>query len=88
MLPCVLLSANASDKKCERILQKLHKEANQAWKDITHVVFDHQLRYDSQLASFINSVEKTLQAKWDKVWEHMLSNMAGMPQDTCLCLAL
>ena len=28
----ILLSANASDKKCKRTLQKLHKEADQAWK--------------------------------------------------------
>ena len=60
----VLLSVNASNKKHERTLQKLHKDTN-------HMVFDHQLRYDSELASFINSAEKTLQAKWDKVWECM-----------------
>ena len=31
-----------------------------------------------------------LQAKWDKVWEHMqnLMDTGGMPQDTCLCLTL
>ena len=54
------------------------------------MVFDHQLRYDSELASFINSTEKTLQAKGDEVWECMqsLTNAAGMLQDTCLCLAL
>ena len=86
----VLLSANASNKKCERTLQKLHKEAAQAWKDTNHVVFDQQLRYDLELASFINSAEKMLHAKLDEVWECMQNqtNVIGMPQDTCLCLTL
>ena len=79
----ILLSANTSNKKHERTLQKLCKEADQAWKDTNHMVFDHQLRY-------ITSVEKMLRAKRDEVWEHMqsLTNVAGMPQDTCLHLAL
>ena len=86
----VLLSANASNKKCKRTLRKLCKEADQAWEDTNHVVFDHQLRYDLQLASFINSAKKTLQAKWDEVWECMqsLTDAVGIPQDACLHLTL
>ena len=86
----ILLSANTLDKKCERTLQKLHKEAEQAWKDTNNMVFEHQLRYNSQLAGFITSTKGTLQAKWDEVWEcmHSLTDTAGMPQDTCLCLTL
>ena len=54
------------------------------------MVFQHQLRYNSQLASFITSAEGMLQAKQDKVWVCMesLVDSSRMPRDTCLCLAL
>ena len=86
----ILMSANAPDKKLEKTLRKLHREANQAWKDTNNVVYEHQLRYDLQLAGFIMSTKEMLQAKWDEVWECMQNfvDMEGMPQVTCLCLAL
>ena len=67
----ILMSANTSDKKCEKTLQKL------------------QLRYDLQLAGFIISA-KGQGAKQDEAWECMQSllDTMGVPQDTCLCLAL
>ena len=86
----VLISANAPDKKCQRTLRKLCKEANQAWKDTNNVVYKHQLRYDWQLAGFITPTEGVLQAKWDEILEHMqnLMDMGVMSLDTCLCLAV
>ena len=42
----VLMSANAPDKKHQRTLSKLHREADHAWKDTNNVVYEHQLRYD------------------------------------------
>ena len=86
----VLMSANAPDKKCDKTLHKLHREADQDWKDTNNVVYKHQLKYDLQLAGFIMSAKGMLQAKQDKVWEHIqnLVNMGGMPKDTCLCLTL
>ena len=43
-----------------------------------------------QLAGVITSTKKILQEKWDKVWEciHSLTEVAGIPQDVCLHLAL
>ena len=86
----ILMSANTPNKKHEKTLDKLHREADQAWKDTNNVVFDHQLRYNSQLAGFITSTNGTLQAKQDEVWEHMQSpvNTSGMPQEICLCFPL
>ena len=79
----ILMSTNAPNKKWEKTLQKLQREANQAWKDTNDVVFKHQLRYDSQLVSFITSAERMLQAKQDEVWACMQSlvDSSGMPQD-------
>ena len=67
----ILVCANAPDKKCEKTLWKLHREADQTWKDTKNVVFEHQPRYDLQLASFITSAEGKLQGKWDDVLVHM-----------------
>ena len=49
----VLMSANSPNKKHEKTLWKLCREADQAWKDTNNVVFKHQLRCNSHLASFI-----------------------------------
>ena len=51
----ILPGNQASDKKCEETLQWLHMEANQAWKDTNNVVYNHQLRYDSELMAFIST---------------------------------
>ena len=86
----ILMGENTPDKKHEKTLHKLCREADQARKDTNNVVFDHRLRYNSQLAGFITSTKGTLQAKQDEVWEHMQSpvDTVGMPQEICLCLAL
>ena len=50
----------------------------------------HQSAKVFHLAGFITSTKRILQAKGDKVLEHMqsLTDRVGMPQDTCLCLIL
>ena len=69
---------------------KLCEEVDKAWENTNNVVFDHQLRYDVQLAGFITSTKTILQEKWDEVWEcvQSLTEVAGIPQDICLHLAL
>ena len=64
-----LMNRDGTDKKCTETLQKLHKEADQAWEDTNNVVYDHQLQYDTQLKGFIASTKRTLQEKWDEIWE-------------------
>ena len=46
--------------------------------------------YDGQLEAFISNGERSLQEKWDKVWEcfHRLMDVAGVSHDACLDLAL
>ena len=44
-------------------------KADKAWKDTHDLVYNHQLRYDGQLAAFIGDAERTLQEKWGKIWE-------------------
>ena len=78
------------NKKHEESMQQLHAEANNIWKDDNKLVFQHQLHYDEQLTAFISDAERTLQEKQDKAWGHVrrLADMAGIPHDACLGLAL
>ena len=41
-------------------LYRLCKEANKAWKDANDIIFSHLLKYNSELANFLNSAEDTL----------------------------
>ena len=47
-------------KEWKSTLHRLHKEANKAWKDTNNVIFSHLLKYDSELANFLNSAEDDL----------------------------
>ena len=78
------------DKKHEETLQQLCAKADKAWKDTNDLVFNHQLCYDGELLAFISNAERTLQEKWDEVWGcvHKLVDIAGVPHNTCLILAL
>ena len=53
-------------------------------------MFNHQLYYNAELFAFISNAKRTLQKKWDEVWGHIckLADIAGVPHDTCLSLAL
>ena len=86
----ILPDDQTSDKKCEETLQQLHTKADKAWKDTNDLVFNHQLCYDGQLAAFISNAERSLQEKWDKVWECVdrLTDVAGVSHNACLGLAL
>ena len=86
----VLPEGQTWDKKHEETLQQLCTEADKAWKDTNNLVFNHQLHYDGELLAFISNTKRTLQEKWDKVWECIckLTDVAGVPHNTCLSLAL
>ena len=74
----------------ELTLCRLRKEANKAWKGANDVIFSHLLKYDSELANFINSAEDTLKDKCKEIWGHIQSLVEAMncsPQ-TGLMLAL
>ena len=86
----ITITATQMDWECQLSMCQFHAEADQAWKDTNNIIFSHQLRYDSQLATLISTAEVTLQAKWDEIWRHIhdLMDMAGLSQDACLTLAL
>ena len=52
----------------ELTLHRLCEEANKAWKGANDVIFSHLLKYDSELANFLNSAEEALRNKCDEIW--------------------
>ena len=55
-------------------LQWLHVEANQSWKDTNGLLLTHLLKYDRLLADYLTDAGKTVQAKWEEVWEYVCHN--------------
>ena len=55
----------------ELTLHGLPKEAKKVWKDANDVIFSHLLKYDSELANFLNSAEDTLKNKCNEIWGHV-----------------
>ena len=53
-------TATQQAEQWESTLHGLRKEANKAWKDANDVIFSHLLKYDSELATFLDSTEDTL----------------------------
>ena len=51
----------------------LCNEANKAWKDANDIIFLHLLKYNSELATFLNSTEDTLKNKHDEIWRCIYS---------------
>ena len=51
----------------ESTLRGLCEEADKAWKDTNDVIFSHLLKYDSELANFLNSAEDALRNKHDEI---------------------
>ena len=62
----------------ELTLRGLCKEANKAWKGANDVIFSHLLKYDSELANFLNSVEDAVKDKCDEIWGCVQSLMEVM----------
>ena len=62
----------------ELTLHRLHEEANKAWKDANDVIFSHLLKYDSQLANFLNSAEDTFKNKCIEIWGCIQSLVEAM----------
>ena len=47
------------DNECEATTCHLHSEANVAWKEMHEVMYNHQLHYDGQLATFLTDAKMT-----------------------------
>ena len=78
------------DDKCEATTRHLHSEADVAWKEMHEVMYNHQLHYDGQLATFLVDAETALSDMLGKVWDPIctLAESEGITFDACLGLAL
>ena len=56
----------------ESTLPGLCNEANKTWKNANDIIFSH-LKYNSELANFLNSAEDALRNKHDEIWRHIYS---------------
>ena len=61
-----------------------------AWKEMHEVMYNHQLQYDGQLATFLMDTEKALNDMHGEVWDaiHALVESESITYDACLGFAL
>ena len=78
------------DYECEATTCCLHSEADVIWKEMHEVMYNHQLHYDGQLATFLTDAETALSDMWGKVWDTIctLVESEGITFDACLGLTL
>ena len=78
------------DDECKATTHRLHSEANVAWKEMHEVMYNHQLHYDGQLATFLMDAEMALNDMCGEVWDtiHALVESGSVMYDACLGLAL
>ena len=78
------------DDKREATTHHLHSEANVAWKEMHKVMYNHQLHYDGQLATFLVDAETALNNMRGEVWDTMcaLAESDSMMYEACLGLTL
>ena len=65
-------------------------EADVTWKEMHEVMYNHQLQYDGQLATFLTDAEKALNNMCGKVWDAIctLVESESILYDACLGLTL
>ena len=65
-------------------------EANQSWRDTNNLLLTHLLKYDWLLVDYLADAGKTVQAKWEEVWEctQTIADALGMSPHAHLGLAL
>ena len=74
----------------ESTLHRLRDEANKVWKDANDVIFSHLLKYDSELANFLNSAEDALRNKCNEIWRciYSLAQVTNCSPQASLTLVL
>ena len=77
-------------KEWESTVHRLRDKANKAWKDANDVIFSHLLKYNSELADFLNFTEEALRNKCNEIWRHIysLTEAANCSPQTGLSLVL
>ena len=61
-----------------------------AWKEMHEVMYNHQLHYDGQLATFLTDAKMALSDMQGEVWDAIraLAESEGITFDACLGLTL
>ena len=85
-----ILRDNIMEVECEAMTHCLCSEADAAWKEMHKVMYNHQLKYDRQLAAFLKEMETTLSKMRDQVWATVcaLTENEGITFNDCLNLTL
>ena len=78
------------DDEREATTHCLRSEADVAWKEMHEVMYNHQLHYDGQLATFLVDAETALDDMRGAVWDVVciLAENEGITFDACLSLTL
>ena len=78
------------DDEHEATTHHLCSETDVTWKEMHEVMYNHQLHYDGQLATFLMDTKTALSDMRGKVWDaiHTLAESEGITFDACLGLAL
>ena len=86
----VILRDNIMEAECEAKTHCLHSKADAVWKKMHEVMYNHQLKYDQRLATFLKEAETTLTNMRDQIWTavHALAENEAITFDDCLSLML
>ena len=85
-----ILQDRVSEAERKATTRCLHSEADAAWKEMHEMMYNHQLEYDQQLATFLTDTEMALNDMRGRVWAavHALAENEGIMFDACLGLTL
>ena len=78
------------DDECEATTHHLCSEADVSWKEMHEVMYNHQLHYGGQLATFLVDAKTALNDMHGKAWDAIctLVESEDVTYDACLGLAL
>ena len=85
-----ILWDDVMEAECEATTHHLCSKVDAAWKEMHEVMYNHQLKYDQQLATFLKETEANLSNMRDQVWATVraLTENEGITFNDCLSLTL
>ena len=81
-----IIQDRVHDNEHEATTHHLRSEADVTWKEMHEVMYNHQLHYDGQLATFLADAKMALSNMWGKVWDAIctLAESEGITFNVCL----
>ena len=85
-----IIQDKVPDDECEATTRHLRSEADVALKEMHEVMYNHQLHYDGQLATFLVDAKTALNNMCGKVWDaiHTLAESESITYEAFLGLTL